>query len=74
MDNLNFKQLPDLIITKIDAQLNSAKQAILGQAMCHDGVGMRLGTSEKKAASFYNQRLERVTRGPHLKIGRGITI
>ena len=50
MDNLNFKQLPDPIITKIGAQLNSATQARLGQAMGHDGVRMRLGAREKKAA------------------------
>ena len=74
MDNLNFKQLPDRIITKIGAQLNSATQARLGQAMGHDGVSMRLGAREKRPPSFYNQRLERVTRGPHLNIGSGITI
>ena len=50
MDNLNFKQLPDHIITKIGAQLNLATQARLGHAMGHDGVGMRLGAREKKAA------------------------
>ena len=74
MDNLNFKQLPDPIITKIGAQLDSAAQARLGQAKSHDGVGMRLGAREKRPPPFYNQRLERVTRGPHLHVGSGITI